>query len=92
VDFKKMNGHAHVPQKIQTTWNIGKKSASSIPFIEKRQGLKISTQHTLVKHTLGHNVRFQELVDLKKINGHTNVPRRSGQLGLKMKLCLFLFE
>eukprot|EP00978_Attheya_sp_CCMP212_P012188 scaffold30346_cov52-Attheya_sp.AAC.1 len=90
LDFKKIEGHTNVPQKsgplgiwVETQrtqyrlWNEGKHSTFTIERSVKLEG--IGFRFKLHEHW---DVRFQELVDLKKINGHTNVPERSGPLGI----------
>eukprot|EP00978_Attheya_sp_CCMP212_P011991 scaffold29709_cov53-Attheya_sp.AAC.3 len=89
VGFKKINGHTNVSRRSGQlgTWVItqktqyrllkeGKDSSMTSDKCEKLKsiGFEFKCQPTW-------DQRFQELVGFKKINGHTNVSRRSGQLG-----------
>jgi hypothetical protein len=89
VDFKKINGHTNVPTKSGQlgTWvnnqriqycllNEGNHSALTNERREKLESIGF-----VFKVHPPWDQRFQELVDFKKINGHTNIPTKSGQLG-----------
>eukprot|EP00978_Attheya_sp_CCMP212_P042099 scaffold251082_cov40-Attheya_sp.AAC.1 len=91
VDFKKINGHTNVPERSgplgiwvgrkRYHYRLLKEGKDSSLTIERREKLEgIGFQFKLYKHR-HWDVRFQELVDFKKIKGHTNVPQRSGPLG-----------
>eukprot|EP00978_Attheya_sp_CCMP212_P027228 scaffold91055_cov49-Attheya_sp.AAC.3 len=87
VDFKKINGHTNIPQCSGPLgrW-VGdqricllKEGKDSILTIDRRE--KLESIGFQLKLRPPWDVRFQELVDFKKINGHTNVPTISGPLG-----------
>jgi hypothetical protein len=92
VDFKKMNGHTNVPRNSGPlgAWICMQRiyyrafergTHSSRLTIDKFKKLeRIGFQFNHQTHLPWDN-RFQDLVDFKKINGHTNVPSRSGPLG-----------
>eukprot|EP00978_Attheya_sp_CCMP212_P040934 scaffold228807_cov51-Attheya_sp.AAC.2 len=88
VDFKRINGHMNVPDRSGPLgrWvsnqriRLLKEGKDSTLTIDRREKLEsIGFQFKLYTHWW--DVRFQELVDLKKINGHTNVVQGSGPLG-----------
>eukprot|EP00978_Attheya_sp_CCMP212_P027180 scaffold90839_cov45-Attheya_sp.AAC.1 len=88
VDFKKIKGHTNVPrgsgplgiwvETQRTQYRILKEEkASPLTNVRIQKLESIGFQFILYPHW---DVRFQELVDFKKIKGHTNVPQRSGPL------------
>eukprot|EP00978_Attheya_sp_CCMP212_P018679 scaffold51595_cov58-Attheya_sp.AAC.1 len=92
VDFKKINGHSNVSYRTaplgrwvsdQRRHYRSMKKGKHSPFtIDKREKLeRIGFEFNCRAPLLSWNQSFQELVDYKKINGHTNVPTCSGQLG-----------
>eukprot|EP00978_Attheya_sp_CCMP212_P024723 scaffold78189_cov53-Attheya_sp.AAC.2 len=89
VDFKKIKGHANVPERSgplgnwvnsqRAQYRLLKEGKYSSLNIERRKKFEsIGFQFKLHPHW---DQRFQELLDFKKITGHTNVPQRSGPLG-----------
>eukprot|EP00978_Attheya_sp_CCMP212_P029974 scaffold108682_cov51-Attheya_sp.AAC.1 len=96
LDFKQINGHANVPQRHgplgvwvntqRTHCHLLKEGKYSTLTIDRREKLEsigfafIFTIATTTSRTPWRQ-RFQEVVDFKKINGHTNVATNSGQLG-----------
>eukprot|EP00978_Attheya_sp_CCMP212_P030017 scaffold108921_cov41-Attheya_sp.AAC.1 len=91
VDFKKINGHANVPQKFgqlgnwvnnqRTQYRRYKEGKHSPLTNDKRDKLEsIGFQFKCRPTGPPWDQRFQELVDFKKINGHTNVPTNYGPL------------
>eukprot|EP00978_Attheya_sp_CCMP212_P009770 scaffold23264_cov24-Attheya_sp.AAC.1 len=93
VDFKKINGHANVPTNTGPfgTWisnqrmhyrllQEGKDSSLTIDRYEKLESIGFVFTYRAT-FFISWNQRFQELVDFKKINGHTNVHTGSGPLG-----------
>eukprot|EP00978_Attheya_sp_CCMP212_P011169 scaffold27385_cov47-Attheya_sp.AAC.2 len=90
VDFKKMNGHTKVPQLSGQlgTWVVTQRQAFrrleeglASPLINERREKLEGIGFVFVYRPTAWDQRFQELVDFKKINGHTKVPTGSGQLG-----------
>eukprot|EP00978_Attheya_sp_CCMP212_P009002 scaffold21187_cov54-Attheya_sp.AAC.7 len=94
VDFKKINGHANVPQKFgqlgnwvsnqRTEYRLlkeGKHSTLTNYKCEKLESIGLELKCRPTPTGPPWDQRFQELVDFKKINGHTNVPTKSGPLG-----------
>eukprot|EP00978_Attheya_sp_CCMP212_P014283 scaffold36322_cov47-Attheya_sp.AAC.1 len=94
VDFKNINGHARVPtnagplggwvryQRRQCRYL--KEEKYSLLTIDKREklesiGFEFKCQPRSPRSPWDH--RFQELVNFKKLNGHANVPTKSGTLG-----------
>eukprot|EP00978_Attheya_sp_CCMP212_P012369 scaffold30781_cov52-Attheya_sp.AAC.1 len=92
VDFKKINGHTNVPQRLgplgswvnnhRTQYRQYKEGKHSPLTNLKREKLE-SIGFEFICPPIGPHwdQRFQELLDFKKINGHTNVPIGSGPLG-----------
>eukprot|EP00978_Attheya_sp_CCMP212_P023315 scaffold71170_cov54-Attheya_sp.AAC.1 len=91
VDFKEINGHANFPTKIRPLggWvrhqrrqysllKEGKESQLTIDKCEKLESIGFEFKR---QPRSPWDERFQELVNFKKINGHANVPQRSGTLG-----------
>eukprot|EP00978_Attheya_sp_CCMP212_P019276 scaffold53821_cov50-Attheya_sp.AAC.2 len=94
VDFKKINGHTNVPDGSGSLgkWvsyhrtqyrllNEGKHSTFSSDKCEKLESIGFTFVHRPGPTITPWDQRFEELVDFKKINGHTNVPQGSGPLG-----------
>eukprot|EP00978_Attheya_sp_CCMP212_P006536 scaffold15121_cov86-Attheya_sp.AAC.1 len=94
VDFKKINGHMNVPQgsgplgkwvhNQRCQYSLLKEGKQSLLTNERREKLenigftfKCRPSPTITPW----DQRFEELVDFKKINGHTNVVTKSGPLG-----------
>eukprot|EP00978_Attheya_sp_CCMP212_P011170 scaffold27385_cov47-Attheya_sp.AAC.3 len=90
VDFKKINGHANVPQLYgplgawvnnqRTQYRRFQEGIASPLTNERRKKLE-DIGFAFVYRPTAWNQRFQELVHFKKINGHTNVSQSFGQLG-----------
>eukprot|EP00978_Attheya_sp_CCMP212_P047661 scaffold422966_cov52-Attheya_sp.AAC.1 len=92
VDFKKINGHTHVPQQLgplgrwvhdqrsrhQYLLKEGKYSSLTIDRREKLESIGFSF---ILRPPSHWDQRLQDLLDFKKIYGHTNVPKRDGPLG-----------
>jgi hypothetical protein len=90
VDFKKINGHTNVVQgsgplggwvnnqRIQ--YRLSKEGKASNLTTDKCQKLESIGFQIQIRYTHWWDVQFQELVDFKKINGHTNVVQGSGPL------------
>eukprot|EP00978_Attheya_sp_CCMP212_P015994 scaffold41572_cov51-Attheya_sp.AAC.2 len=92
VDFKKINGHTIVPigsgplgkwvSDQRTQYRLLKEGKDTTSTIARREKLEsIGFVFRCPPNGPPWDQRFQELVDFKKINGHTNVPTRSGPLG-----------
>eukprot|EP00978_Attheya_sp_CCMP212_P002370 scaffold4862_cov70-Attheya_sp.AAC.1 len=94
VDFNKINGHTIVPQGSGplgkwvgfqgTQYRLLEEGKQSLLTNERREKLE-NIGFTFICHPsptiIPWDQRFQELVDFNKINGHANVPQRSGPLG-----------
>eukprot|EP00978_Attheya_sp_CCMP212_P034521 scaffold144908_cov56-Attheya_sp.AAC.6 len=93
LDFKKVNGHTSVPTSSRPLgyWvrnqrqalrllTDGKKSSLTNERREKLESIGFVFVCDYIKGPPWEQ-RFQELVDFKKVNGHTNVPQRLGPLG-----------
>eukprot|EP00978_Attheya_sp_CCMP212_P022876 scaffold68972_cov35-Attheya_sp.AAC.1 len=88
LDFKKINGHMHVPKRSGSLgyWVSDQRRHNRFLKEGKRSRMTADKRDTLesvgfeFKLPTVWDQRFQELVDFKKINGHTYVPKRSGQL------------
>eukprot|EP00978_Attheya_sp_CCMP212_P048359 scaffold508991_cov122-Attheya_sp.AAC.1 len=89
VDFRKINRHTIVPRGSgplvnwvnmqRTHYSLLKEGKDSPLTIDRREKLEsIGFQFKFHPHW---DQRFEELVDFKKTNGHTNVPQRFGPLG-----------
>jgi len=93
VDFKAIHGHTNVPRRSGQlgTWVDNRRQA----FRRSKEGkcLRLTNDRREKLESIGFvfkcrptgppwDQRFQELVDFKKINGHTNVYRSSGPLGI----------
>jgi len=94
VDYKKINGHANVSThsgplgtwiaRQRTHYRLLQEGKDSRLTVDNREKLEsIGFEFTSYRATtfLSWDQRFQELVDYKKINGHTNVPHKLGALG-----------
>eukprot|EP00978_Attheya_sp_CCMP212_P039570 scaffold207100_cov50-Attheya_sp.AAC.2 len=97
LDFKKIYGHTNVPKQYgplgqwvscQRTqcrlFKEGKKSSLTIDRREKLESIGFAFIYRAPGYKASHwDQRFQDLVDFKKIYGHTNVPttKRYGPLG-----------
>eukprot|EP00978_Attheya_sp_CCMP212_P006714 scaffold15573_cov69-Attheya_sp.AAC.1 len=92
VDYKKINGHTIVPTRSgqlgtwisnqRTQYTLLQEGKDSLLTIEKCEKLEsIGFEFKCRATYSAWNQRFQDLVDYKKINGHTNVPTHSGRLG-----------
>eukprot|EP00978_Attheya_sp_CCMP212_P021364 scaffold62239_cov49-Attheya_sp.AAC.3 len=93
VDFQKINGHANVPthsgrlgtwvRTQRTQYHRLKEGRHSHNMTNERRDKLESIGFVFVCPPSGPpwDQRFQELVDFQKINGHANVPTRSGRLG-----------
>eukprot|EP00978_Attheya_sp_CCMP212_P035393 scaffold153776_cov32-Attheya_sp.AAC.2 len=92
VDFKKINGHTNVPQGFgplgnwvctqRQAFNQFKGGKDSPLTNGRREKLEsIGFVFVCSPRSPSWDARFQELVDFKKNNGHTNVPSLSGPLG-----------
>jgi hypothetical protein len=94
VSFKTIYGHTKVPRKYgplgtwiyvqQTQYCLlkeGKDSRLTMDEYEKLESIGFEFKYRATGMCPSWNQRFQELVEFKKINGHTNVPTRSGPLG-----------
>lgn len=96
VDFKKINGHANVPQKCRPLgiWVNNqriqyrlKKAGKHSPLTSERRERLESIGFTFMCHTVTPwDKRFQELIEYKKINGHTDVQQTSRPLGPWVKI------
>eukprot|EP00978_Attheya_sp_CCMP212_P001096 scaffold2268_cov61-Attheya_sp.AAC.1 len=94
VDFKKINGHTKVPQRsgILGRWVSHQRTEYRL-LKEGKQDSQLTSDRLKICESIGFEFkcpsrggphweqRFQELVDFKKINGHTNVPQPVGLLG-----------
>jgi hypothetical protein len=97
VDFKKVNGHTNVPQgsgplgnwvsKQRAQYRLLKEGKDSALTIERRDKLE-GIGFTFIRGPARPHwdQRFQELVEFRKINGHTNVPQGSGPLGIWVQI------
>eukprot|EP00978_Attheya_sp_CCMP212_P032001 scaffold122974_cov53-Attheya_sp.AAC.3 len=94
VDFKKINGHTNVPQKSGQLGNWVDTQRRAFRQLKEGKHTPLANDRREKLNSIGFTFkcrptptksnwdqRFQELVDFKKINGHTNVPQKSGQLG-----------
>eukprot|EP00978_Attheya_sp_CCMP212_P003347 scaffold6907_cov51-Attheya_sp.AAC.2 len=92
VDFKKINGHTIVHQKSGPLGNWVNHQRNAFRQLKEGKALPLTSERREQLESIGFvflcppnglpwGQRFQELVDFKKINGHTHVPRRSGPLG-----------
>eukprot|EP00978_Attheya_sp_CCMP212_P028618 scaffold99334_cov56-Attheya_sp.AAC.5 len=95
LDFKKINGHPNVPRSFgplglwgshqQVQYYLlkeGKKSSLTSDRCEKLENIGFEFKCRRSSEYSSWDQRFQELLDFKKINGHPNVPRSFGPLGL----------
>jgi len=90
VDFKKINGHANVRKgsgqlgrwvgNQRTQYHLFQEGKHSSMTNERRKKLEV-IGFVFAHMPTAWDQRFQELVDFKKINGHANVRKGSGQLG-----------
>eukprot|EP00978_Attheya_sp_CCMP212_P033987 scaffold140273_cov35-Attheya_sp.AAC.1 len=91
IKFKEINGHANIPTRLGQLerWvstqcrdyhllQAGKDSQLTIDNCEKLESIGFEFN---CHSRSTWDQRFQDLVDFKKINGHTNVPSHSGRLG-----------
>jgi hypothetical protein len=92
VDFKKSNGHTNVPQGSGPLGNWVKTQRAQYSLLKEGKDSALTNEKCKKLESIGFvfkrrpartpwNEQFQELVDFKKINGHTNVPQKSGPLG-----------
>uniref|UniRef100_A0A6T7IQ67 Helicase-associated domain-containing protein n=1 Tax=Attheya septentrionalis TaxID=420275 RepID=A0A6T7IQ67_9STRA len=92
-EFAKANGHANVPpnklgplgqwvSNQRTQFRLlkhGKASSMTDERIAKLNG--INFEFNPLSQPPSWDMRFQELKEFMKVNGHTNVPEKSGSLG-----------
>jgi hypothetical protein len=95
VDYKKNNGHTNVSARSGPIGKWVSHQRAQYRLFTEGQDSSLTNEKCEKLESIGFvfklrptgtrtpcwNERFQELVDFKKINGHTNVPKRSGPLG-----------
>eukprot|EP00978_Attheya_sp_CCMP212_P020853 scaffold60253_cov29-Attheya_sp.AAC.1 len=83
VDFKKINGHTNVPRSCRPlgTWVNIQRSQYHLRKEGNERREKLESIGVVFKIHSPWDQRFQELVDFKKVNGHTNVPQSFKPLG-----------
>eukprot|EP00978_Attheya_sp_CCMP212_P048337 scaffold506353_cov59-Attheya_sp.AAC.1 len=92
VDFKKIKGHMNVPQGTGPLGNWVNRQKQTLRLLKEGKASPLTSDRGEQLESIGFGLtnqptgstwdqRFEELVDFKKIKGHTNVPRGSGQLG-----------
>eukprot|EP00978_Attheya_sp_CCMP212_P011572 scaffold28638_cov38-Attheya_sp.AAC.1 len=92
VDFKAINGHVNVTSRSGPLGRWVNNQRSTLRRLKEGKHSILTNDRCTQLESIGFEFkyrlkgppwdqRFQELVDFKKINGHTNVPRRAGPLG-----------
>eukprot|EP00978_Attheya_sp_CCMP212_P009606 scaffold22774_cov55-Attheya_sp.AAC.7 len=89
VDFKKINGHTNVPQLFGPLGTWVRYQRMQYRFLKEGKHSRLTSDKRDTLESIGFefkapprwDAQFEELVDFKKINGHTNVPQSSGPLG-----------
>eukprot|EP00978_Attheya_sp_CCMP212_P013586 scaffold34115_cov46-Attheya_sp.AAC.1 len=92
VAFKKINGHANVPYISGPLGRWVSSQRTHYRVLNEGKYSQLTNERCEKLESIGFvfklpcwNQKFQELVDFKKINGHTLVPTNSGPLGYWVK-------
>jgi len=90
VNFKKINGHTSVPQRFGPLGTWVKYQRAQYRFLKEGKISHLTSDKCDTLESIGFEFKspprwdeqFEELVDFRKINGHTYVLQSSGSLGL----------
>jgi hypothetical protein len=92
VDFKAIKGHTNVPQRSGPLGKWVSHQRTHYRFLQEGKDSPLTSGRRKILESIGFvflcppsgphwDQRFQELVDFKKHNGHTNVPQSAKPLG-----------